>query len=121
MKNKAHRKGQVKRAKKQNVYLIEHLEFGKTYEEIAEKWGESSRNVDSSINRGVWHLAAYRLPNNVKKAAQVLRKWGAPQENILEILTILLSPPDSNVLDVISSLGVMISQKQIASRKGISN
>lgn len=103
MKNKAHRNGQVNRANKQYVYLIEHLKFGKTYEEIAEKWGESPRQVAYSINQGVWRLTVYGLPKNVPQAVQVLREWEAPQKNILEILAIILSHPDSNVLNVISS------------------
>jgi len=101
MKNKAHRK--VKRENKQYVYLIEHLKGSKTYKAIGEKYGESPRQVEYSINQGRGRLSAYGLPQNVPQAVQVLREWGSPLENTVEILLILLSHPDSNVLNVLTS------------------
>ena len=95
--------GHLTQASQRYTCLRDHFEDGKSLKEIAETQNVSEQRVAALINQGASRLSIYKLPQDVCRAAQILQQSKkTPKENIVEILAILTSHPDDNVLDLIS-------------------
>lgn len=80
---------------KWQAYLFGLVEKGETYKQIAEQRGVTTSEVVLVLNKDAWRLPPYGFTADVAQAAQELIDEGTPLENLLEILYILLSDPDS--------------------------